>query len=120
MPIIHENKILRIEAEKSEIPWLIIFTQKPYKEMSHVPLEVRQEIYALLDKIEREMLAYYKPEKINICSFGNYLPIVHWHIMARFKEDSFFPESMWGIKQREGNLSLPSYEFFCKSLVKKL
>ncbi len=120
MIIIFENEIIRIEAEESEIPWLKIFTQEPYKEMSHVPPDVRQEIYTMLDEIEKQMLTYYKPEKINICSFGNYLPEVHWHIMARFKEDSFFPESMWGKKQREGNLSLPSFKIFCRNLIEKL
>ncbi len=117
MTIIYTNETISIETEESEVPWLKIFTQEPYKEMSHVPPEVRQEIYMLLHKIEKQMLIYYKPEKINICSFGNYLPKVHWHIMARFKEDSFFPESMWGEKQREGNLSLPSFEVFCENLI---
>jgi len=120
MSIIYKTETVRIETEESEIPWLKIFTETPYKEMTQVPAEVRQEIFELLDKIEREMLAYYKPEKINLCCFGNNLPLVHWHINARFKEDSFFPENMWGKKQREGNLSLPSYETFCENLVKKL
>ncbi|HHH72870.1 MAG TPA: HIT family protein, partial [Sulfuricurvum sp.] len=42
-----------------------------------------------------------------IASFGNMLPQVHWHIMARFKEDSYFPEPMWGEKQRDSRLDLP-------------
>ncbi|MCB4755235.1 MAG: HIT family protein, partial [Sulfurovum sp.] len=45
---------------------------------------------------------------------------VHWHIMARFKEDSFFPEPMWGKKQRESRLSLPSFEIFYNMLRQKL
>lgn len=120
MSIIYETETIRIETEESEIPWLKIFTQTEYKEMSQVPREVRLEIYEVLDKIEREMLVYYKPEKINLCCFGNKLPLVHWHINARFKEDSFFPENMWGEKQREGNVKVPSYEVFCENLVKKL
>jgi diadenosine tetraphosphate (Ap4A) HIT family hydrolase len=62
------------------------------------------------------MLEYYKPTKINIASFGNYLPRVHFHVMARFKEDSFFPEPMWGIKQRESNLKLPPFDEFITKL----
>ena len=108
----YETTALRIEREESEIPWLKIFTQKPYKEMSEVPNSVKLEIYTLLDIIEKEMIAYYKPTKINIASFGNYVPRVHWHIMARFSEDSYFPEPMWGSRQREATLRLPSYELF--------
>jgi len=117
---IYENKNIRIEVEESEIPWLKIFTQNPYKEMSEVPAEIKFEIYDLLDIIEKEMIAYYDPKKINIASFGNYMPHVHWHIMARFEEDSFFPEPMWGKKQRESDLNLPDFKFFCQKVIKAL
>jgi len=124
MPIeaepIWENDHLRIEIEKSEIPWLKIFTKVPYREMSEVPIETKKQIYTLLDLIEKEMLSYYKPTKINIASFGNYMPHVHWHIMARFEEDSYFPEPMWGVKQREAILVLPSEEIFIEQLVSSL
>jgi len=120
MATVYENKTIRIETEESEIPWLKIFTQTSYKEMSEVPAEVKFEIYYLLDIIEKEMLSYYHPDKINIASFGNYVPHVHWHIMARFKEDSYFPEPMWGTKQRETTLQLPSFETFCQNLSNKL
>ena len=120
MSVIYENAHIRIEPEESEIPWLKIFTQHPYKEMSDVPAEIKFEIYELLDIIEKEMLTYYKPDKINIASFGNYVPHVHWHIMSRFKEDSYFPEPMWGEKQRDAQLQLPSFEAFCDGLKKRL
>ena len=120
MSVIYENTHVRIEPEESEIPWLKIFTQHPYKEMSDVPAEIKFEIYELLDIIEKEMLAYYKPDKINIASFGNYVPHVHWHIMSRFKEDSYFPEPMWGERQRDAQLQHPSFEAFCDGLKKRL
>ena len=120
MPLIYQNDTIRIETEESEIPWLKLFTQSPYKEMSEVPAEIKFEIYELLDMIEKEMLSYYSPDKINLASFGNYLPHLHWHIMARFKEDSYFPEPMWGTKQREASLKLPSFERFCDIITEKL
>ena len=120
MSMIYENENIKIEIEESEIPWLKIFTQTPYKEMSEVPSEIKFEIYDLLDIIEKEMISYYNPKKINIASFGNYMPHVHWHIMARFKEDSYFPEPMWGKKQREAKLDLPDFKIFCKKVVQAL
>jgi len=116
MSLVYETEELRIEREESEIPWLKIFTQKPYKEMSEVPTATKLEIYTLLDCIEKEMISYYHPAKINIASFGNYVPHVHWHIMARFTEDSYFPEPMWGSRQREATLDLPSYDIFIQRL----
>ncbi len=120
MSILYKNPRIRIEIHQSEIPWLKIFTQTPYKEMSELPYSLRMEIYGLLDTIETEMIAYYNPTKINIASFGNYLPQVHWHIMARFEEDSYFPEPMWGVKQRESSLHLPDFSLFCSLLLEEI
>ncbi|CAA6824031.1 MAG: Diadenosine tetraphosphate (Ap4A) hydrolase and other HIT family hydrolases [uncultured Sulfurovum sp.] len=120
MSTLYENKTIKIEIETSEVPWLKIFTQTPYQEMSDVPKDIRTEIYDTLDMIEKEMISYYKPKKINIASFGNYVPHVHWHIMARFEEDSFYPEPMWGEKQREATLNLPSFEKFTLKLKDQL
>ena len=120
MSVIYENTKVRIEIENSEIPWLKIFVQKECKEMTDCDDETKQQIWLLLDLIEREMLAYFKPEKINIASFANYVPQVHWHIMARFKNDSYYPECMWGKKQREGTASFASMDGFITQLLSKI
>ncbi len=120
MTTIFENKTVRIEVEEAEIPWLKIFTQQAHKEMTECDTKTKQQIWALLDCIELEMLVYFKPEKINIASFANYLPQVHWHIMARFKEDSYFPEPMWGKKQRKGSANVAPMDMFIKNLTKTL
>jgi len=120
MSSFYQNKLISIEIEEAEIPWLKIFTQHPYKEMSELDPDTKQQIWLLLDLIEVEMLDYFKPDKINIASFANYLPQVHWHIMARYKNDSYFPEPMWGKKQREANLQIPSLDIFIKNLLLKI
>ena len=114
--IIYENNLIKVQIEDSEIPWMIIFTQEPLKEFSHCSQELKLEILRVLDIIEKEMLQYFKPDKINIASFGNYVPHVHFHIQARFKNDSYFPEPTWGTKQRDISMSLPNFNIFYKSL----
>jgi len=120
MSSIYQNDHIRIEIEDSEIPWLKIFAQKTVKEMSDCDVETKQQIWSLLDLIECEMLDYFKPEKINIASFANYVPQVHWHIMARYKEDSFYPDPMWGKKQREAKLDFPPMDVFIEQLLIKI
>ena len=120
MSLIYENELIKIETEISEIPWLKIFTKKNIKEFSQCDKKTKEEIFKLLDIIEKEMLDYYNCEKINIASFGNYVPHVHFHIMARFKEDSYFPEPMWGEKQREAKLELPKLEKFYRNIIEEL
>jgi diadenosine tetraphosphate (Ap4A) HIT family hydrolase len=39
----------------------------------------KAEIFRVLDIVEKLMLSYFNADKINIASFGNLLPQVHWH-----------------------------------------
>ena len=119
-PVIYQNDFLNLQLEKSEIPWIKIFTNTPYKELTDCDTETKQALYKTMEAVERVMRRYYCPEKINIAMFGNYVPHVHVHVMARFKEDSFFPESMWGKKQRESHLELPPMEGFLVELTAEM
>jgi len=118
--IIYKNTNFYIETEPSEIPWLKLFTKEPYKELSDMPKELRLELWEIYDIIEKEMREYYHPEKINMASFANMLPRVHIHIMARYKNDSYFPNPMWGEKLREAKLTLPSAEKFYENILQAL
>ena len=118
--LIYEDNEIYIEKEESEIPWLKIFTKEPYKELGDLPKELRLYIWEVYDVIENIMQEYYKPEKINMASFANMLPRVHIHIMARFKEDSYFPNPMWGEKLRDGKFLLPDEKKFHKKIFESL
>ena len=118
--IIYEDFSLWVEKEDSEIPWLKIFTKEPYKELGDVPLGLRQKLWETYDLIEYEMKHYYNPTKINMASFANVLPRVHIHVMARFENDSYFPEPMWGKKQRDADLTLPDEAEFHKRVFNAL
>ncbi len=118
--VIFENKLIKVEVEPSQIPWIKIFTQEPIKEFSMCDKETKLMIWEATDIIEKEMLNYFQCDKVNIASFGNYVPHVHFHIMARFKNDNYFPEPMWGKQQRETSLDLPSYDIFYTNIKNQL
>ncbi len=118
--IIYDDKDIYIETEVSEIPWRKIFTKEPYKELGDVPKNVRTRLWNVYDIIEKEMKNYYKPKKINMASFANMLPRVHIHVMARYEDDSYFPNPMWGEKLREAKLNLPDEKEFHKKVKKAL
>ncbi len=118
--IIYEDADIYIETEKSEIPWLKIFTKEVYIELSDVPKNLRVKLWDVYEILEIEMISYYKPKKINMASFANMLPRVHIHVMARFEEDSYFPNPMWGEKLRESKLNLPNENLFFEKVKKAL
>lgn len=118
--MIYTNSLIYIERHESQIPWLKIFTHTPRKEFSECNIEEKQAIWKALDIIEKEMIEYFRPAKINIASFGNMLPRVHWHIMARFENDEYFPEPIWGVKQRDGFVLEAPMEPFLEKVKREL
>lgn len=119
MTIYQDNDIF-IEKETSQIPWVKIFTKEPYKELGDVPKELRVKLWEVYDIVEDEMKKYYNPKKINMAFFANMLPRVHIHVMARFEDDNYFPNPMWGEKLRDTTLKLPDENLFFEILEKKL
>jgi diadenosine tetraphosphate (Ap4A) HIT family hydrolase len=117
---IYEDSFLYVEVEDAEIPWLKIFPQKKFKELSDCDELTRKKLFEVMLLIETQMIKYYKPKKVNIAMFGNYLPHLHVHVMARFEDDSYFPEPMWGKKQRDAKLDLPDFEKFKQDLLEEL
>jgi len=118
--IIYKDNNFYIETEKSEIPWLKIFTQKEYKELGDMPKDLRVQLWEIYDIVEDEMKKYYNPTKINMASFANMLPRVHIHVMARFEDDSYFPNPMWGEKLRDSKLNLPDENLFLSNVVNSI
>ena len=114
--IVYENRNFFVEIEKSSIPWLKVFAKQKVKELSFLSQEQRLELFNLTNAIESTMIDFYKPDKVNIASFGNYVPQVHMHIMARFKEDAYFPEPMWGKRQRDDKDFTGDFETFLEKV----
>jgi len=55
-----------------------------------------------------------------MASFANMLPRVHIHVMARFEDDTHYPNTMWGEKLRDASIELPNEKIFFEKLVKVL
>ena len=55
------------------------------------------EAVVTVEQVLREALA---PTKINLAALGNVVPHLHWHVIARFADDSHFPQPIWGQAQR--------------------
>jgi len=72
-------------------------------EMSELSLDQRSRLLHIVFLIEKIMIEVMQADKINLAALGNMVPHLHWHIIPRFKEDVFFPGSVWSEKQRGSN-----------------
>jgi diadenosine tetraphosphate (Ap4A) HIT family hydrolase len=69
-------------------------------ELSDLAAEERRRAVDLLAAIEAVLRAELQPVKINLASLGNLVPHLHWHVVARFTNDSHFPQPIWAPAQR--------------------
>ncbi|MHB8254040.1 MAG: HIT family protein [Acidiferrobacter sp.] len=63
----------------------------------------RTEQHHLLDVVlgvESVLREHLLPAKMNIASLGNQVPHLHWHVIPRFLDDPFFPDTIWSAPQR--------------------
>lgn len=52
-------------------------------------------------QVERVVRDVMQPEKINLASFGNMVPHLHWHVIPRYADDAHFPSPVWAEVRRE-------------------
>ena len=70
-------------------------------EMSDLSDQDREMLQKVLLTVEKVLRQQMRPDKINLAQFGNMVPHLHWHIIARYRDDAYFPESIWGQQQRK-------------------
>lgn len=101
--VVWKNKELRvIQVDDPLFPgYFRVIWNKHIAEMSDLTDDERQLLEKVLLTVEKVVREQMQPDKINWAQFGNMIPHLHWHIIARYRDDSHFPESIWGLKQRE-------------------
>jgi len=70
-------------------------------EMTDLTPGEREHLMDLVFVVEEAIRHVMHPDKINIAALGNMTPHIHWHVIPRFKDDAFFPGSVWSPKAQE-------------------
>lgn len=70
------------------------------KEMSDLSAAERSRVMDVVWQVEEAQRAVLAPEKVNLASFGNMTPHVHWHVIPRYLDDAHFPQPTWASAQR--------------------
>jgi diadenosine tetraphosphate (Ap4A) HIT family hydrolase len=77
------------------------------KEMTDLSAAEREHLMASVFAVEAAIRAALHPDKINLACLGNITPHLHWHVIPRFRQDSHFPQPIWGTAQRKSGATLP-------------
>ena len=70
-------------------------------EMTDLEILPRNDFMRAVYFVEDSVRQVMNPDKINLASLGNAVPHLHWHIIPRWLDDSYFPLPIWGQRQRE-------------------
>ncbi len=102
IPLWHDAAWRVIRAEDADYPaFYRVISRHHVAEFSDLLAPERQRCMELVCRIERVLLETLQPTKVNLAAFGNMVPHLHWHVIARFAWDSHFPQPVWGPRQRE-------------------
>jgi diadenosine tetraphosphate (Ap4A) HIT family hydrolase len=71
------------------------------REMTDLEPAQQQFLMSVVFAVERVVRQLFSPDKINLASFGNMVPHLHWHIIPRWQDDRHFPEPIWGTVRQE-------------------
>jgi diadenosine tetraphosphate (Ap4A) HIT family hydrolase len=74
------------------------------REMTDLPAPARGRFMLVVFTVEAALRELLRPEKINLASLGNVTPHLHWHVIARFRDDPHFPNPIWGARIRQPDL----------------
>ena len=103
LPILWQNNHFRVILVNNQNirGYLRLELIEHVKEIHHLTPTIQSEMYKIMNIIENIVTDVYSPDKINLASLGNKTPHIHWHIIPRFTNDNFFPQSIWSEPVRQ-------------------
>lgn len=67
------------------------------KEMTDLSENDRNVLMQVVWQVETLIREVMQPHKINLASFGNMVPHLHWHVIPRYTDDAHFPNPVWAV-----------------------
>ena len=87
--------------DNSKFPWIILIPKRK-KVYDITGLNTKDQILLIKEIVfcSKIMQKAFKTSKLNIEKIGNIVPQLHMHIIARFKNDSAWPLSVWVVREK--------------------
>ncbi len=102
--VLWRNELCRvIRVDDAAYPGFCrVVMNRHVKEMTDLDASERSQLMVVVFAVEAAVREVVQPDKINLASFGNVVPHLHWHVIPRFVDDKHFPNAIWGEARREG------------------
>lgn len=78
-------------------PWLILVPRvEGARELIDLPKAQQHQLMDEIAQMSDLLKRWCNPDKINVATLGNQVPMLHVHVIARFTTDSAWPNPVWG------------------------
>ena len=92
-----------VRFESAEFPaFCRVILERHVREMTDLDGAGRERLMRAVFACEQALRRVARPDKVNLASLGNQTPHLHWHVIARFADDSRFPDPIWAAPRRTG------------------
>ena len=83
--------------QERRYPWIILVPTLPdLKEITDLSETDQSRLIFESSLVARQMQRHLMPDKINIAAIGNLVSQLHWHVIARYRNDAAWPSPVWG------------------------
>ncbi|MDB3886058.1 HIT domain-containing protein [Candidatus Pelagibacter sp.] len=99
---IAELKLCSIRLiDNAKFPWIILIPKrKNITDISELNLKDQMLLMKEIVHCSKLMKKIFKTKKLNVEKIGNVVPQLHIHIIARSKNDSSWPLSVWVVEKK--------------------
>ncbi len=78
-------------------PWLILVPEiQGITELHELEETAFSEITQAIKRLSKGLQSMTGAQKMNVAALGNQVPMLHVHIIARYKDDAAWPGPVWG------------------------
>jgi diadenosine tetraphosphate (Ap4A) HIT family hydrolase len=87
-------RVVRVASD--EFPaFCRVILARHVREMTDLAAPERERLMRVVFACEQALREVVRPHKVNLASLGNQVAHLHWHVIARFADDSHFPDPVW-------------------------
>ncbi len=76
--------------------WLIIVPETDATELHQLDSDLSNELWGLVRHLGQKLKDHTRADKINNAAIGNLVPQLHFHVVARHRNDPDWPKPIWG------------------------
>jgi len=93
-----ERSLRVILPDEPDYPGFVrVVWNRHVAEMTDLASADRERLMGVVWSVERVLRDVLQPDKVNVASLGNVVAHLHWHVVARWRDDRHFPAPIWGV-----------------------